>query len=954
MSKSVSSSFKIRDQLVNDHSSVKKTTSKCKFVCFNARSLRNKLLDLVSILNEYDILMITETWLSDDVFDVELGQNSFEVFRCDRADGYGGVAILVKHGLVGSRISLKVCGIDAIAVSVMSAKYKAICVCFYRPPSSKTSDLEGFLDEIKPFCTTVENLILAGDANLPLVDWGNMLTANRDKTGQVFLDFCVDYGMTQFVKEPTHIAGNILDVVLANNKYIVDELEVIAPFSTSDHYIVKFSSLTCAYSDKKKNKMVHNYRDADFVGLTQFLLRIDWIDQFSSLASVDEMYNLFVDAILTGVDIFVPTIVLKSSQRKAFRISKETVQAIKVKNLKWNQARRHRSRNLKKEATLASRRVTVSLLKDRKAFEDCLARKVNSKRFYTYVRSILKPKVKISSILNNGNIVQYEKVIAHLFNDYFASVFTVDNGIRYTFPNLTDHSLPMINFDEQKICRALKSLPLKFSVGPDGISSYLLKKLSIAVLKPLTLIFQATYFRSEVPKLWKQAIISPIFKGKGSRQDVSSYRPISLTCVPCKLFEKIVNDEILKYLKAKGLIVDQQHGFLSKRSTLTQLLSCQLNWFQDSDSGKNIDVIYLDLAKAFDTVCHSQLLIKLNAYGINGYAHRWIESFLGERTQAVKIGNILSGYSRVNSGVPQGSVLGPTLFLIYINDLPSSVEHSSIMMYADDTKIWSSYRRDEVSLLQLDLDHVRNWMMKWQLKLNVEKSSILYLGWGNPRNSCLWEDKEISRSVAQKDLGVIVSSDMKHTAHCAYVASKAVQRIGLIFRCFKTRNPDCLIRLYKTYIRPILEYNSPIWSPHLLQDIDRIENVQRSFLRRLSGYEDLSYSERLREANLDSLELRRIKHDLEFVFKLKHHFYDLKFENLFETVENLRTRGHRIKLRKRLCNSNVFLFAFCNRVVDVWNALPASVVDEERYSKFKAKIHLHKNVLYRFTKGRTL
>ena len=160
--------------------------------------------------------------------------------------------------------------------------------------------------------------------------------------------------------------------------------------------------------------------------------------------------------------------------------------------------------------------------------------------------------------------------------------------------------------------------------------------------------------------------------------------------------------------------------------------------------------------------------------------------------------------------------------------------------------------------------------------------------------------------------------------------------------------------MYKIYVRPILEYNSPIWSPHLLQDIDKIENIQRSFLRRLPGYEHLSYPDRLNQAGLDSLELRRILSDLLVVFKIKHQFTDLKFDQLFETVVNSRSRGHHIKLRKALCTSNVLLFSIFNRVVDMWNALPASVIEERRFGKFKVLLHLHKQKLNRFTKGRTL
>ena len=174
-----------------------------------------------------------------------------------------------------------------VAISVVSMNYKLTCICFYRPPNSDVSVLEGFLEEIKPLWTLTENLILAGDANLPLVDRTNCCTANRDFSGQMFLDFCMEHGLTQFINEPTHIGGNVLDVVLGSNKYIVDKLQVGAPFSSSDHFIIKFNSPLPVSSNENMTKTRYNYREADFTAFNNFLLRIDWVEQFSCLESVD-------------------------------------------------------------------------------------------------------------------------------------------------------------------------------------------------------------------------------------------------------------------------------------------------------------------------------------------------------------------------------------------------------------------------------------------------------------------------------------------------------------------------------------------------------------------------------------------------------------------------------------------------------------------------------------------
>ena len=291
---------------------------------------------------------------------------------------------------------------------------------------------------------------------------------------------------------------------------------------------------------------------------------------------------------------------------------------------------------------------------------------------------------------------------------------------------------------------------------------------------------------------------------------------------------------MINYLTSNRLLSTKQHGFLTRRSTLTQLMLSTNDWYKAVDDGSSVDVIFLDLAKAFDSVSHKKLIKKLEFYGIGGKLYLWLQAFLTNRYQRVRVGDEFSQWSPVTSGVPQGSVLGPLLFLLYVNDMCDVVQHSSIYMYADDTKLYMSYQQIEYcQIFQNDLNSIYNWTKTWQLKINVSKCSVMHIGRRNPKSHYYIGNEILNVSVTERDLGIFVSNNLMFSEHCSKIASKASQRIGLLLHAFVPRDLDFLIRMFKIYIRPILEYNSCVWSPRWLKDVDLIESVQRSFTRRI-------------------------------------------------------------------------------------------------------------------------
>jgi ribonucleases P/MRP protein subunit RPP40 len=391
------------------------------------------------------------------------------------------------------------------------------------------------------------------------------------------------------------------------------------------------------------------------------------------------------------------------------------------------------------------------------------------------------------------------------------------------------------------------------------------------------------------------------------------------------------------------------------------MLECMYDWSRALELGHFCDIIYIDFAKAFDTVCHKKLLIKLEAMGIKGYLLNWIKSYLNDRSQQVIVDNTFSDSIPVISGVPQGSVLGPLLFLVYINDIVSALPDGvKIKLFADDCKIYIifSYNSNLPSTLSLALDNIFNWIETWQLKLSLEKCAVLHLGHNNPRNKYYIGNHLLSVCSNYKDLGFIIDDKLNFKNHYDTIITKGYRMSNLILRALHGQNPRTIIWAYCTYVRPILEYGSSIWCPYKKCDIQLIEDVQACVTRRALGYHvaDLnrpSYADRLKYFNLQTLEHRRLINDLCLVYKIVNNAVDTSLIYLIEPISNS-TRGHEYRFRvknrdgsrknpKKCMYRNFFL----NRIVGVWNFLPIAVFDVakngnlpflSRYKLFKKSV----------------
>ena len=463
-----------------------------------------------------------------------------------------------------------------------------------------------------------------------------------------------------------------------------------------------------------------------------------------------------------------------------------------------------------------------------------------------------------------------------------------------------------------------------------------LKELKDIILGSLRKIFNNSIQKGEVPTDFKLANVTPIFK-KGDKKLASNYRPISLTSITGKILEQIIRDHIVHHLNSHNLICDNQHGFTINKSCLTNLLEFFDKVFKDYDEHKAVDIIYLDFQKAFDLVPHNKLIAKLKSHGIDGSVLKWIQEWLNNRKQRVIINGTNSEYINVTSGVCQGTVLGPLLFLIYVNDMNNDILNN-ILEFADDTKLSAVANTvDNCKTLQNDLNNIVEWSNKWGMKLDIDKCASLHIG--NNNNNFIYKigDKNINQVLEQKDLGVIIDRDLKFHKQTNEAIKKANKLLGFISRTFDYKSKDIILPLYKSLVKPHLEYCVQFWSPTYRKDIDALERIQRRATKLIPSVRNYPYKIRLKKLKLQSLKVRRLRGQLIEVFKILNGFDKVRPGLLTLEIDSI-TRNNGYKLIGNRFRTDKAKNFFTNKIVNVWNLLPNSIVSSTTINQFKNRI----------------
>jgi len=799
-----------------------------------------------------------------------------------------------------------------------------------------------------------------GDFNCPGIDWSRPTPSAENAVG-LLCDYIVFNGYSQCVLEPTR-GKNILDVLFTDEPLIMRDLQPGPAFSTSDHDTVYFTidaptgeSEDTNFVDDEVGRMKYMWSEADFTALSEILLEVNWTDLFTTHFSPDDIWSTFSSILDDAIGRTVPSVPAKSRRKFTRKSYPRHIRVLfRRKQVIWRKYKLDRDNKLLHDKYKAiSDECKTAVRRYEIAKENEVINSDNLGKFYRYVNNKMSCRSGVGALINKaGEHVTTDIEKSNVLNEYFSSVCTKDNGITPPF-NISipsDTSIHTVKFDVVKLLKAIKKIKNKnkLSCGPDGYPLKLLTALAPVLVGPLSQMYDSFMSVGKLPSAWKKAIVTPVFK-KGSSSDPGNYRPISQTSVFCKLMERVIASDITEYLLKNNLLNPHQHGFLAQRSTLTNLLESTNDWSIMIDNKKLQTAIYIDFSKAFDTVSHPKIMAKLKSHGITGDLLSIIEDFLHDRSQQTRVGSRLSDTIFLTSGIVQGSCLGPLLFLIYINDVCDIFRGKvTSKLFADDLKLYSTIESElDEDELQICLDDLNKWAETWQLTISIKKCQTLQIGSRallkcnqlNCKQYHIGSDN-IPSVQSVVDLGVTVDKNINFNEHIQKIVRKASTRCYLIRKCFISRHTPTLLQAFKTYVRPLLEYNSPVWSPHLHKDINIIEKVQRRFTKRLSGLYHLSYDERLSHLQLERLEARRIKTDVITAYKIIFGKTILNPGDFFSMTScPIDTRGHPYKLLSPQCKCDTRKFCFASRVVPIWNRLPTDTTNFTSLNAFKLSLN---------------
>ena len=917
-------------------------------------------------LKQYSIhiFCITESWLINSIPDSFVAIDGYTILRNDTVGDTTkhGVCVYIKNCIKFDSVSCE-CN-NALVFRLVDFDFWVVAV--YRPPSNQETDNVKLLNFIDNCCNGHE-VIIIGDFNLPSLKWSTAYLYDHYilPLDRSFLFLFEQLGLTQWIQEPTFIhSNNILDLILTTEKDRVGSVELAPPFPKCGH-----TPVICHYifqSDQELNfgdniRPVCNkllWYKGNYDSLNEEFYNIDWHFEFEDL-SVEDCYKKFCKLVLHFCGKLIPIVPdypkkatpWRSKPPSELLCSKQNlwrVFLLNKKNYGRNSDQATSSLNLfhNVNSEYMNFAITSQISYELSLIVDS---RRNPKLFHFYIRSMKKGRPSIGPLkLSNSSLSDDPLTMANCLADGFSSVYRPDIPSHPEPHQSSNSSFSTFMFTLADVEALLSKLDVNSSTGPDDISPFILNRCAKTLSYPLFLIFSKSLNEGAVPSVWKRSIVHPLYK-KGPRYNPLNYRPISITSVCCKTLERIIVSHLNEYLDTNLIISEKQFGFRRGKSTIDQLILTYDEITKFYDEGYVVDLGLLDFEKVFDVVNHETLLDKLFEIGILPPVLFWIKDFLVGRIMNVLVDGVLSADRSVLSGVPQGSVLGPILFLIFINHICSTLQ-CYYVIFADDLKLYvklrlrSDLQNIDMALFQHDLDLINKVAKSWGLSFNLDKCVILRFMRGN---SSILNDTPYSMNGhslkfvdTHTDLGVTINKNLKFHTHVHEVARKAGGLAANLLKSTLCRSEEFMLDLFKTHIRPIMDYASPLWNTGYVEDTKALESVQRRWTKKINGFDSLEYQDRLAALRLFSVKGRLLRSDIIYCWKIFHGKCGVSPEQIF-ILSNSSTRGHSFKIYHVRSTIDVRQKFFSVRIIPVWNNLPNNVVSCTTLATFKTALHSH-------------
>ena len=950
---------------------------------------RVKLFELNAYMHSAkpDILLLNETWLKKSIKNHEVIENTnYNVYRGDRSQlthpadpsnpkkfrkNGGGVLIAVRSDIGASikRISMRK-GAEIVAIEVDIGGNKYVFCTVYRVGTLGENNHESIINSIKTFYggRNHKKVFIIGDFNLSTAFWpvieNNINACNH--LDRLFVNSFEELGLQQCINVPTHCKGKTLDLLLTNSASLVSNVHISesSDICKSDHFPITFDVKANVKFKKAPKRKVYNFKRGNWDQLNDDLKGVPWNDLIDR-TEPELAWRSFKTILFKLVDRNIPKITLDGKFDApwfdaecygVYRRKERAHKKFKKDGGLNNELKRNKTR-------LDFKNICSAKMRDNLYNSDDPA--LITKKFWSHVKSHSKNSRIPECMYLNSCYRNQPMEKAELFNSFFCDQFSEasDYGVDVDWSN--DCSFE-IDFCHRKIRKLLSNINSNKACGPDGIHGKILKHCAVSLAYPLSLMFKISYNTGCIPRDWKLAHVVPVHK-KGSKNNIENYRPISLTSLVMKTYERILKDELL--LRTSHLLDGRQHGFLSLKSCSTNMVTFTDSVVLSINDCKTLssDIVYFDFSKAFDSVNHDLILFKLKHYfKIEGRLLKLLENYLREREQCVVIDGCKSSNKPVLSGVPQGSILGPILFVLFINDLPLGLsEGTNIALYADDTKIWRPITcENDHSILQTDIDYLNEWATQNKMKFHPKKCKVVSIC---NRPSPLWMlpfivfHYSLGQSIlefadCEKDLGVHVNPKFNFNDHCEQLISKASQQFGIVRRtCHFVNDVKRRRVLYLTLVRSQFEHCSPVWRPNGKTMIERFDNFQKKCIKWILSEEELSYESRdtyirkCRQVNILPMSHRFILNDILLFHKVVNKIVPIDLPNYltFFTGQSRLRSSHRDELSfvssliPNSSNTTLLEKSFFYRAHMIWNSMPLAIRKVGSTSEFKTKVETH-------------
>ena len=919
----------------------------------NSRSIRHKLDNIYDVADDFHVLCFSETHLDPSIGTDALELEGFDTpLRKDRSQHGGGVMVYISNSLKYERHEeFEDPRLESIWLEVKLKMQNILICCFYRSDfnTSQSVFISSMQTSIEMAIDYCPNIILVGDININFIHMPNAQ-----------LQDCLSlFNLTNVITEPTRTIGQsstLIDPILVTDPCRVLDSGVI-PVSDqiSDHKATYVSLKIQTDLSNSYYRDIWNYKNADYDKLNKCIFQFDWDSVINDNVTVDDACNKFTSIFLEFCKECIPRkkVLIRPNDKPWFnselRYNIRLRDRLRKKAFKTNnnfdkiryKRQRNRVNNMKKNAKENFNDTIDDILSNSET---------GSKSFWQIMGRFMgksQCSFKVPPLSNADDIYSFsDQDKATTLNDYFCSISTIDdlNIELPVFENRTEISLSHIVITQSEVTDILNTLKVNKATGPDGISHRMLKNCSISLAIPLCLLFNLSLRLHTYPSLWKLAHITPIFK-KGDKSVASNYRPISLISCVGKSFERILFKHVYNHLDSNSLIYKYQSGFLPGHSTVHHLIESIHNTCLALENFETSCQVFCDISKAFDRVWHRGLLLKMERYGIRGDLLLWFKSYLENRNQKVCINESLSSSRNITAGVPQGSVLGPLLFLIYINDISENLQGSA-RLFADDTSL--SYSLRNLQNLQLiindDLKHLHEWARRWLITFNPSKTEVLLIS-----NTFIDFDMQLvmDNSVLKivdmhKHLGVTLSSNNKWNKHVELIIKSASKQVSYLRKAKYQFSKEILSKLYCTYIRPLLEYASEVWDGCTQTDAYRFEQVQLIAARIVTGLPVFaSLNSIYVETGWKTLAERRKTKKLTLMYKIVNNDAPSYLTDLLPSrVDvmsnyNLRNSQNFEIPFARLCS---FESSFFPSTLRLWNSTEESIRNAPTLSAFKSNI----------------